>query len=361
MDYSLSVFLRQYWHDPRLGYQHLSNETVLSLDYRMLERLWVPDLFFSNEKRGHFHNVMTPNTYLRIYPQGHVHYSSRVSLVLSCPMLLQKFPLDAQVCKMNIETYAYELEQLKFKWADERPLEFNTDMELPQFELVGHAIAETVKEYSTGNFSALRVNFILKRDIGFYIIQIYIPSILIVILSWVSFWLSLDAVPARISLGVLTVLTMTTQTSGMTSRLPRVSYIKAIDVWLSTCLVFVFSALLEFAVVNVMCRNQPTGRQRKKKRNRKQKNEMRMTEVHCDAQPSHKALLGAKDSNSDGNNHTTVCLESHGPVSHGFQMRHKAQMVDNFSRTIFPVCFVLFNLVYWLVYIFYAGTHPESQ
>lgn len=121
-----------------------------------------------------------------------------------------------------------------------------------------------------GNFSSLRVNFVLKRDIGFYIIQIYIPCILIVILSWVSFWLSLDAVPARISLGVLTVLTMTTQTSGLTSRLPRVSYIKAIDVWLSTCLVFVFAALLEFAVVNVMCRKQAQERRKRRKRNKKQ-------------------------------------------------------------------------------------------
>lgn len=96
----------------------------------------------------------------------------------------------------------------------------------------------------------------MERHIGFYMIQIYIPSILIVLLSWVSFWLNVDAVPARISLGILTVLTMTTQKTLAVSSLPRVSYVKAIDVWMAACLCFVFSALLEFALVNVMDRRQ---------------------------------------------------------------------------------------------------------
>ena len=87
-------------------------------------------------------------------------------------------------------------------------------------------------------------------------IQLYVPSALIVILSWVSFWISADAIPARISLGVLTILTMTTQSSGSSRNLPRVSYVKAVDVWMAVCLLFVFAALLEFAVVNVLSRRE---------------------------------------------------------------------------------------------------------
>ena len=108
----------------------------------------------------------------------------------------------------------------------------------------------------TGAFPCLEIKFYLKREIGFFLIQVYIPSILIVILSWVAFWINVDAIPARVSLGLLTVLTMTTQSSGARSSLPRVSYIKAIDVWMSTCLVFVFASLLEFAVVNVISRKE---------------------------------------------------------------------------------------------------------
>jgi hypothetical protein len=49
---------------------------------------------------------------------------------------------------------------------------------------------------------------------------------------------------------------MATQASGVNNQLPRVSYIKAIDVWMSTCMVFVFGGLLEFAVANVITRNE---------------------------------------------------------------------------------------------------------
>ena len=87
-------------------------------------------------------------------------------------------------------------------------------------------------------------------------IQNYIPSLLIVVLSWVSFWINIDAVPARISLGVLTVLTMTTQTVGAWMSLPKVSYIKAIDIWMSTCVFFVFAAILQFALVNTLSRKE---------------------------------------------------------------------------------------------------------
>ncbi len=69
-------------------------------------------------------------------------------------------------------------------------------------------------------------------------------------LSWVSFWINHEATSARVALGITTVLTMTTISTGVRSSLPRISYVKAIDIYLVTCFVFVFSALLEYAAVN---------------------------------------------------------------------------------------------------------------
>ncbi len=67
---------------------------------------------------------------------------------------------------------------------------------------------------------------------------------LIVVISWVSFWLNRNAAPARVYLGITTVLTMTTLMSSTNKALPKISYVKSIDVFLGTCFVMVFAALL---------------------------------------------------------------------------------------------------------------------
>lgn len=53
----------------------------------------------------------------------------------------------------------------------------------------------------SGEYSCLKVDLIFKREFSYYLIQIYIPCCMLVIVSWVSFWLDQGAVPARVSLG----------------------------------------------------------------------------------------------------------------------------------------------------------------
>lgn len=54
----------------------------------------------------------------------------------------------------------------------------------------------------TGEYSCLKVDLLFKREFSYYLIQIYIPCCMLVIVSWVSFWLDQGAVPARVSLGM---------------------------------------------------------------------------------------------------------------------------------------------------------------
>ena len=110
-------------------------------------------------------------------------------------------------------------------------------------------------DHAAGSFACIRAYFHLERRLRAYILSTYLPSMLVVLLSWVSFWIDLESAPARISLGIVTVLTITIQSSGQ-GRFPAVSFTKAIDVWMATCLVFVFGAFIEYAIVNVLARRE---------------------------------------------------------------------------------------------------------
>ena len=68
-------------------------------------------------------------------------------------------------------------------------------------------------------------------------------------MSWVSFWLNRGAAPARVGLGVTTVLTMTTLMASVNAALPKISYMKSIDIYLAVCFFMVFGALIEYACV----------------------------------------------------------------------------------------------------------------
>ena len=92
-----------------------------------------------------------------------------------------------------------------------------------------------IKTFCAGEYSCLKVELIFKREFSYYLITIYVPCCMLVIVSWVSFWLDQHAIPARVSLGVTTLLAMSTQTSGISAQLPPVSYTKAIDVWTGAC------------------------------------------------------------------------------------------------------------------------------
>ena len=57
-----------------------------------------------------------------------------------------------------------------------------------------------------GQFSVLHARFILRRHMGYFLINVYVPCSLLVILSWVSFWINREATDDRIALGSISEL-----------------------------------------------------------------------------------------------------------------------------------------------------------
>ncbi|XP_078068159.1 glycine receptor subunit alpha-4-like [Mustelus asterias] len=363
MDYRLNVFLRQQWNDPRLAYSEYPDDS-LDLDPSMLNSIWKPDLFFANEKGANFHEVTTDNKLLRIFKNGNVLYSIRLTLILSCPMDLKNFPMDVQTCAMQLESFGYTMNDLIFEWLEKESVQVAEGLTLPQFILNEEKdLGYCTKYYNTGTFTCIQVKFHLERQMGYYLIQMYIPSLLIVILSWVSFWINMDAAPARVGLGITTVLTMTTQSSGSRASLPKVSYVKAIDIWMAVCLLYVFAALLEYAAVNFVSRqHKEFMRLRKKQKQQKIQEEVHQRDSrfyfrgyglgHCVQVKDSTELEGPSPFHSPPPPATDT-----GSIRQRFLDR--AKQIDRISRAVFPFTFLIFNIFYWLTYkiIRHRGIH----
>ncbi|CDW57393.1 Neur chan memb and Neur chan LBD domain containin g protein [Trichuris trichiura] len=274
MEYSVQFTFREQWVDSRLAYKSMGAAGAEMPKFVVLtpndqsQQVWMPDTFFQNEKEARRHMIDKPNVMIRIYPDGEMLYSVRLSMVLSCPMSLEYYPLDRQTCLIDLASYAYTTEDIEYKWKAEGPVQLKDGMKnsLPSFELQDVITGLCTSKTNTGEYSCLRTILTLKREYSYYLITLYIPSFMLVVVSWVNFWIDKDAVPARVSLGVTTLLTMTTQASGVNAKLPPVSYTKAIDVWIGICLAFIFGALLEFALVNYAGRVEFLEKERKKQK-----------------------------------------------------------------------------------------------
>jgi hypothetical protein len=97
MDYTLDLYLRQFWIDKRLAFASLNNDNTTSsmtVGIDMVKSIWVrasdikiltlfiqvPDSFFPNEKKSFFHETTSHNSFLRIDNHGQVLRSIRLTV-----------------------------------------------------------------------------------------------------------------------------------------------------------------------------------------------------------------------------------------------------------------------------------------
>ncbi|CAA9993243.1 unnamed protein product [Nesidiocoris tenuis] len=248
MDYSMDCYFRQYWRDSRLSF--LGPIKSLSLSIKMLERIWRPDTYFYNGKQSYVHTITVPNKLLRITQEGDILYSMRLTIKAKCPMELHSFPMDRQSCPLILGSYAYPSRQLVYEWQSGNSVSFQSGMALSQFDLMGSPQRNLTLKRREGEFSLLQVNFNLRRHTGYFLIQVYVPCILIVVLSWVSFWIHREATSDRVGLCITTVLTLSTISLDSRTDLPKVRYATALDWFLLMSFFYCIATLLEFAGVH---------------------------------------------------------------------------------------------------------------
>ncbi|XP_050449304.1 glutamate-gated chloride channel isoform X20 [Cataglyphis hispanica] len=257
LKYEVEFLLQQQWYDPRLRYSNRSRYEFLNAIHHY-EDIWLPDTYFI--MHGDFKDPIIPVHFaLRIYRNGTVNYLMRRHLIISCQGSLNIFPFDDPLCSFAIESISYEQTAITYVWKnDEGTLRKSPSLtSLNAYLIKNQTITCPIKVSWRGNYSCLKVDLIFTRDRSFYFTTVFIPGIILVTSSFITFWLEWNAVPARVMIGVTTMLNFFTTSNGFRGTLPVVSNLTAMNVWDGVCMCFIYASLLEFVCVNYVGRKRP--------------------------------------------------------------------------------------------------------
>ncbi|XP_041055131.1 gamma-aminobutyric acid receptor subunit gamma-3 isoform X1 [Carcharodon carcharias] len=356
MEYTIDIFFAQTWIDSRLRFN--STMKIITLNSNMVGFIWIPDTIFRNSKTADAHWITTPNQLLRIWNDGKILYTLRLTIIAECQLQLQNFPMDEHSCPLIFSSYGYPKEEMVYKWRKNSVKTGNQkSWRLYQFDFLGLRNTTKIIETTAGEYVVMTLYFDLSRRMGYFTIQTYIPCILTVVLSWVSFWIKKDATPARTALGITTVLTMTTLSSIARKSLPKVSYVTAMDLFVTVCFLFVFAALMEYAALNYYtCCKKPSCT-RKKKTNYSVLNLGPASSVitinnSMYWQDFEEACVYECLDGKDCQSFFCCYKECKSGSWRKGRIHVDILKLDTYSRVFFPTTFLLFNLVYWVGYLY---------
>ncbi|XP_012368096.1 gamma-aminobutyric acid receptor subunit epsilon [Octodon degus] len=381
MEYTIDLMFYQTWYDERLRYNNTFESLVLNHD--MVHELWIPDTFFKNSRKAVEHEITLPNQMVRIYKDGRVLYTIRMTIDARCSLHMFKFPMDSHSCPLSFSSFSYSMNDMIYKWQDNFSLEMNekNTWKLLQFDLTAVSNKSEIKTTPAGDFVVMTFFFNVSRRFGYVALHNYVPSFVTTMMSWVSFWIERDSAPARTSLGITSVLTMTTLGTFSRKNFPRVSYITALDFYITVCFVFCFCALLEFAVLNFLTYNSKKAHASPKLRHppisgarscalararARQQEEVFMCEVVTEGSSGEDRVcyslqyLPSRQAPEVPRGRFSRCLkafrkyfcmvpECEACTWQKGRLRIHLYRLDNYSRVVFPVAFFFFNVVYWLV------------
>ncbi|KJH53170.1 Cation transporter family protein [Dictyocaulus viviparus] len=398
-DFSLDVMYSEIWQDPRLSFKHLNvcaTNITLKSDFR--KRIWTPDTCIINSKSSSIHSSPSENTFVILYENGLVWSNFRLNVKTPCSVNLKMFPFDSLSCEIILESYSFNTDEVRLLW-HEMPITMMEKVELPDFDLIGWSTDHQRLEYPNGIWDRAKVKFTFARRYGFYLFQSYFPTSLTVISSWVGFFFDVRSVSAsylvyfpRITLGVSSLLALTFQFGNVLRHLPRVSYIKCLDVWMIFSVIFIFCTLVELAIVcqlNRWERERQIGSKvlghwlnqiRRTRRNEARSNgegvRKRIPRAVGTSSPKEsptRSTLVSKTSNSLVQNKAVDQVYDHSIYSLSEKRKHgcwwnfvqrfvyslctpdrdwtvTSVQVDRCSMVMFPLSFLIFNIVYWSTY-----------
>ncbi|XP_048578928.1 gamma-aminobutyric acid receptor subunit beta-1 isoform X4 [Nematostella vectensis] len=301
MDFEVDLFLMQHWHDERLKH---SLDFPISLDGQYSDLVWLPDTIVLNIKKAIAHNVPNDNSDLSIYPDGTVHNSLRVTLVASCGMDLRNYPMDEQTCNITLLSYAYKSTDLDYFWSEKFAV-YIINKEMNEFHLKTISTSKEKYEYASGAWIHITASFVFNRNIGYSLLQ--------------------------------------------------VSYVKAVDVFLIVSFLFVFSSALELVLVLI---HSNMKKDRKHSVPASAEDTMEVDVLVVQVKDKQGQAFGQDVSFSSADPEPSVARKrarsgtfkkAKRVIKHAVKDK-SSDVIDRWSRWLFPLLYIGFIFVYWIYY-----------
>jgi len=269
-----SSYFNVMWREPRL---HIPNRflnelnssglgnTMIPVNLELVRDLWLPNIFIYNLKTFKVVEVLSKHAGLWITLNNEIMYSQATHINFICPMRFDAFPLDTQICKFQVGSYSYEMSKMTFTQSNKVQGYVKTkhsvvlDYSVNIIPLEGEELILSYGEL--GNFSVAGFEMVLQRHVSHYLITYYLPSGLFVVVSWISFVVPPDVIPGRMALLVTLFLVLVNIFNTVTTNTPKAEGLTAIEMWMLSCILFVFGALIEYAII--LFRKQTQSRQPK--------------------------------------------------------------------------------------------------
>lgn len=328
-DFTLQCYFRQKWKDQRLAFQEKTDDPeIRKIRSVETDRIWKPDLFFVNDIKGEIHDIMVPNHFLRISNDGEILFSNRVSVILSCHSNLMFYPHDEQKCYMRIESYGFPLEELALEWGGNEAVKFSEELQSnSKFILLDHGLKEIVTVVNETTYSNLELELYFSRNFHAFLVSVYLPHILLVILSWTSFFIDNKNVTLRlIYLGLIMFLMLRLVPSEGDPDI----HITALDIWTAVCVMFILSSFLESIFVHQLANQEDA-----EKAKEDDAEQQAVNSGHINVEKVEKVNDSSKKSR----------LLSR--LTEKYSSRSKK--VDVVCHVLSSILFLFFNIIYWSV------------
>lgn len=252
--FEIDGYLMLHWIDPRLAF----TPTGLADLHREYDRtaIWIPHVEMVN--------AVAPRERYDTSTQGDsdgaVNYLERFHTVLSSKFMLRRFPFDTQSLLIIVHPYLRQERLVEFTaynpdvWATP---EFTQYSSLAQWNLQSVVPSIGSSSLYTG-LAVPEARFTIKveRRYAFYLWKVFLPLLLMVVLSWAVFWIEARDLSNQVQIAITTILTVIAFAFAISSTMPRVPYLTYIDAFFLACYVFVFVSIVELMVVHLLHRRE---------------------------------------------------------------------------------------------------------